>query len=100
MNTIKSYKALAIVSNADQGELIKRLIKENKSFKRKEKEREEFYSTKKDNLLRMFEYHEEMKHCSDYTSDEDDEDGDNYRTHFEFLQIITSILTEEYKLNN
>ena len=96
MNTIKSYKALAIVSNADQGELIKRLIKENESFKRKEKEREEFYSTKKDNLLLMGEYHTQMKHCSDYTSDEDNEDGDDYRFHFECLQTIKSIFMKDF----
>ena len=37
MNTIRSYKALAIVSNVDQGEMIKRLIKENKELQRLKK---------------------------------------------------------------
>jgi len=37
MNTIRSYKALAIVSNVDQGEMIKRLIKENKESQRLKK---------------------------------------------------------------
>ena len=34
MNTIRSYKALSIVSNVDQGEMVKRLIKENKELQR------------------------------------------------------------------
>ena len=38
MNTIRSYKALAIVSNVDQGEMIKRLIKENKRLIKENKE--------------------------------------------------------------
>ena len=37
MNTIRTYKALAIVSNVDQGEMIKRLIKENKELQRLKK---------------------------------------------------------------
>ena len=41
MNTIRSYKALAIVSNVDQGGMIKRLIKENKELQRFKKITEE-----------------------------------------------------------
>ena len=96
MNTVKSYKALAIVSNVEQSELIKRLIKENKILIKKNKEREEFYRRRKDNLLLMKEYHTQMLHCADYTSDEDDEDGYDHRMHFEFLQTITSIIEKDF----
>jgi len=89
MNSIRSYKALNIVINVEQCELVKRLIKENK-------EREEFYRTIKNNLLQMREYHIQMMHCADYTSDSDDEDGDDWRTHDEFLQTIASILVENF----
>lgn len=37
MNTIKAYKALSVVANVDQGELIKRLIKENEKLKEEKK---------------------------------------------------------------
>ena len=90
MNTIKSYKALSIVSNVEQSELIKRLIKKNK-------EREEFYRRIKDNLLRMKEYHKRMKYSCEYLLTFP-EDGNDYRTHFDCLQTITSILTEEYEI--
>ena len=96
MNTIKSYKALSIVSNVDQSELIKRLIKENKILIKKNKEREEFYRRRKDNLLRMREYHSWMKYSCEHLLTFP-EDGNDYRTHFDCLQTITSILTEEYE---
>tara|TARA_R110000764_G_scaffold236649_4_gene332067 strand:- start:2177 stop:2368 length:192 start_codon:yes stop_codon:yes gene_type:complete len=38
MNSIKSYKAISIVANIEQGLLIKRLIKENKELIEKNKE--------------------------------------------------------------
>jgi len=98
MNDIKSYKALAIVSNVDQGELVKRLIKDNKRLIKENKEREESYSTKKDNLLRLREYHIEMK----YIYDEEDEDVSMFTRvmfHLECLQTITSILMEEYGID-
>jgi hypothetical protein len=91
MNTIKSYKAL----NVDQSELIKRLIKENKILIKKNKEREEFYRRRKDNLLRMREYHKRMKYSCEYLLTFP-EDGNDYRTHDDCLQTITSILEEEY----
>ena len=34
MNTIKAYKALSVVANVEQGEMIKRLIKENEELKK------------------------------------------------------------------
>jgi len=34
MNTINTYKALSIVANVEQGNLIKRLIKENEHLKK------------------------------------------------------------------
>ena len=95
MNTIKSYKGLAIVSNTDQGELVKRLIKENKILIKKNKEREEFYGTKKDNLLAMLEYHKRMKYSCEYLLTFP-EDGNDYNHHVRCLQTITSILEEEY----
>jgi len=41
MNSIKTFKALSIVANVEQGELIKRLIKENKKMKLELKYRKE-----------------------------------------------------------
>lgn len=37
MNTIQTYKALSVVANVEQGEMIKRLIKENSILKFKMK---------------------------------------------------------------
>ena len=37
MNTIRDYKALSIVANVEQGEMIKRLMAENKNLKAENK---------------------------------------------------------------
>ena len=41
MNSIKAYKALSIVANVEQGNLIKRLLKENKQLVKLLKEKDE-----------------------------------------------------------
>jgi len=46
MNSIKSYKALSIVANVEQGSLIKRLIKENKEMKQELKNMKEVCGVK------------------------------------------------------
>ena len=96
MNEIKTYKALAIVSRVDQGELIKRLIKENKILTTKDLKRKKFYKLIKCELLQLKEYHHQMVCVTDYYSDEEEEDGYDNRLHTSSLETILSILIEEY----
>jgi hypothetical protein len=89
MDTNNTMNALAIVCNLKQGELIEKLKKEKR-------EKIEFYNTMKNKLLRLREYHTELRDISDYTTDDKDEDGYDYRNHNELVEIINSILIEEY----
>jgi len=86
MNSIKSYKALSVVANVEQGSLIKRLIKENKEMKQELKNMkevcgvrfycdtcgDEFY-TKKWNDYTL------KKWSSGFHYIEEGEDGDYYK---------------------
>ena len=65
MNTIRSYKALAIVSNVDQGELIKRLIKENKELQILK----EILTTKYDGLVEIYDFLEDQQMMTEQPSD-------------------------------
>ena len=99
MDTIKRYKALSIVSNVEQGELTKQLIKENKILIKKNKEREEFYSKFKDIFKKIYYRSEANIFITDY---EEGEDNDDWDFHFECSQSIAEVLEKEYgiKISN
>jgi|TARA_B100000795_G_C22802957_1_gene442947 hypothetical protein len=92
MDTIKRYKALSIVSNVEQGELIKQLIKENKILIKKNKEREEFYSKFKDIFKKIYYRSEANIFVTDY---EEGEDNDDWNFHFECMNAMDSIVKKQ-----
>jgi hypothetical protein len=101
MDTIKRYKALSIVSNVEQGELIKSLIKENRRLSKKNKEREKFYSTKKDIFIEIANRSAELIHVMGWYEHED-EDEDQYedgKFHNECLQTMIDIIKKEYEID-
>ena len=69
MNTIRSYKALAIVSNVDQGEMIKRLIKENKRLIKENKELKKITEKCAPGMVKIYRFLKEQ-HYHDIPTDE------------------------------
>jgi len=64
MNTIRDYKALSIVANVEQGEMIKRLMAEIKNLKAKNKNLKDFLVHKYDRLVELDE--EICDNCLEY----------------------------------
>jgi hypothetical protein len=87
MNTIRSYKALAIVSNVDQGEMIKRLIKENKELRRFKKHTEKY-------IRRLVEICTFLNKCipwGDRPPNGIDDGAGNYGDYFQCLKFTNTL---------
>ena len=84
MNTIKAYKALSVVANVEQGEMIKRLIKENEELKKQKALMFKFQQAEVKILVDRLKEEEiyrcrccdEMHDCCEWKEDPFDESGE------------------------
>lgn len=87
MNTIRSYKALSIVSNVDQGEMVKRLIKENKELQRLKEITEKCAP----GMVEIYEFFEVWAACSDQPPNGIDDGSGDFDDYFRCSKFIATI---------
>ena len=94
MNTIRSYKALTIVSNVEQGEMVKRLIKENKELQRLKEITEKCVP----GMIEIYRFLKEMQYISDAPLngiDDGSGDFDDYIQYSKFIATIENLLASD-----
>tara|TARA_B110000444_G_C18777950_1_gene565944 strand:+ start:50 stop:349 length:300 start_codon:yes stop_codon:yes gene_type:complete len=66
MNSVRSFKALSVVTNVEQGEMVKRLIKENDALRCQKECAEGNLKIHREAIYYVFERYEKLEELHDY----------------------------------